>query len=117
MNAARKRPYGILVARASLFEFVVEAKNAEDACKILQRDLRSGKRTEADGVEAVEAAWANPAEKQDAWWVMPATVEPGETHTLIMGWNGKSLFSTGLRPARFQAEDAKTTAESGRENN
>src|ERR1700722_3923217 len=100
MDAVRKRPYGILVSRAALFEFVVEAKSAEEACKILQRDLRSGKRTEADGVEAVEAAWANPGDKGDAWWVMPASVEPGETYTLIMGWNGKSIFSTGLRPVR-----------------
>jgi hypothetical protein len=107
MNAARKRPYGILVSRTSLFEFVVEAKSAEDACKTLQRDLRSGKRTEADGIEAVEAAWANAGDKEDAWYVMPVTVEPGETHTLITGWNGKTLFSTGLAPVRRQARDNK----------
>lgn len=117
MTTAPKRPYGILVSRAALYEFTVEAKSAEDACKILQRELRSGKRTEADGVEAVEAAWANPGDKEDAWYVMPVTTEPEEKQRLIMGWNGKSIFSTGLPPVRSEVHDAKTAKESRRKNN
>ena len=99
MQKPQKQTYQILVNRYALFEFAVDANSHEEACKILQRELRSGELKKAKGgTEPVEAFWADPTDKGDAWAVMCATPEPVEAYTHIMLWNGAEVVESGFQP-------------------
>jgi hypothetical protein len=89
----------------------------EEACKILQRQLRSGKRTEADSAAAMAPMWANPADKGDGWVVIPTGFKPGEKNVPILCWNGKSIIGSGLPPVSPEPERVRTRAGTERRKN
>jgi hypothetical protein len=98
--ATPKKTYNILVSRHALFEFAVDAKSPEEACKILGRELRSGEMKRArGGQQPAQQYWANPADEGDAWAIMCSSDQPGKANPPIMAWNGAKIVESGMFPA------------------
>jgi len=112
MVTAAKKTYQILVNRYGMFEFAVDANSPEDACKILQRELRAGELKKArGGSEPIEAFWADPQDKGDAWAVMCSTRESGQTHAPILAWDGVKVMKSKFPDVAF--DDMKQSAVGG----
>jgi hypothetical protein len=98
-----KKTYQILVSRHALFEFAVDAKSPEEACKILGRELRSGELKRArGGRHPAQESWANPADEGDAWAVMCSSDQAEKANPPIMAWNRAKIVQSGMFSA---AED------------
>jgi hypothetical protein len=99
MYNPQKKSYQILVPCHGLFEFGVDAESPEAACKILQKELRTGQlKLATGGSEPVEAFWGNPAETGGAWIVMSTHPESAELHTPLLSWDGGKITDSGLPP-------------------
>jgi len=99
----QKKSYQILVPRHGLFEFAVDAESPEDACKILQKELKTGKLNQAKGgSEPVEAFWGNPNDAGDAWMVLASRPEEDEVHSPLLSWDGVKIVDSGLPPVPME---------------
>jgi hypothetical protein len=97
MTTPTKKTYGILISRHAMYEFAVDAKSPEEACKILGRELRSGEMKRVRGGEQpIETSWADPADEGCAWAVMCTSDQPGKSYAPIMAWNGTKIVASGM---------------------
>ncbi len=95
MAALRKSTYKILLVQHIEYDIHVSAKSHEDACKILQRELRTRNFRQAQLGDVIDAHWSEPSKQGEAWLVMRAR-EGEHDHPPIMIWDGKEISDSGL---------------------
>src|SRR5580658_7266076 len=95
MAASRKSKYRILLVQHITCDFHVSAKSCEDACRILQRELRTRNFRQAKFCDVIDAHWSEPSKQSQAWLVMRAN-DSGLDRSPIMIWDGKELSDSGL---------------------
>ena len=92
-----KKSYQILVSRHAMFEFAVDAKTPEEACKILGRELRSGELKRArGGQQPAMESWADPSDAGGAWAIMCSSDQPEKAQPAIMAWNGSEIVRSDI---------------------
>ena len=103
MAKAPKKSFVILVNRYALHEFRVDAHSADEACKILQRQLRPHTLNNSDGGSvAAGPFWANPKDKGDEWGVFCATHALSETHADVLAWDGRKVVPSPIPPLAYE---------------
>ncbi len=95
MAESRKSRYRILLTQLIECDFDVTASSCADACKILQRELRTRKFRQAKFRDVIDAHWAEPSKQGQAWLVMCAN-DGGPNRSPIMIWDGKEVSDSGL---------------------
>ena len=95
MTASRRIKYRILLAQHIQCDFHVSAKSFEDACKILQRELRTDNFRHARFSAVIDAHWSEPSKHGEAWLVMRDN-EGWHDLSPIMIWDGKEVSDSGL---------------------
>lgn len=91
-----KQKYQFLVTRHQTYQFEIEAKTAEDACKLLQRKLQvDTQEKDVPDSQLVFSSWNDPAEPREEWAVMRTTPAEHCDFLLVQAWNGKRFSAVG----------------------
>lgn len=95
-QAQPKQKYQFLITRHQTYQFEMEAKTAEDACKVLQRKLRiDHPEASAHDGKPVFSYWSDPNEPREEWAVMRTAPVENADFLLVQEWNGKQFVTIG----------------------
>lgn len=94
--ATPKQKYQLLVSRSQTFQFEVDAKSPEEACKLLQKQLS------AEDIhyyehkrEPVFSSWNVPSEPREEWAIMNTIQTKNSDSLQVQAWNGKQFLPIG----------------------
>jgi len=107
MATSRKRNYRILLNQNTACDFHVTANSYEEACRILERELRTHMFRRAMLGNVVDTHWSDPTKDGEAWLITCATGNRKDSPPPIKIWDGKKIADTGLAPLLSTAKPRK----------